>query len=292
MRLAGYLRVSTRRQAVEGWSLAEQRAVIKEWAAANGHDVVLFEDAAVSGAAPLGTRKGLLRALGCLYRGEVAGIVVARLDRLTRDLILQEQLLGDIWAHGGEALSCVAAEAEFLRRDDPRDPSRRLIRQVLGAVIEYNKSTSRLLLEAGRTRKADAGGYIGGRPRYGYAAVGGELVPVPEQQAVIADIKALRTHQRMTLRQIVDTLFEAGIAGPEGGGWSPEAVKRVLKAEGLSTAALPRPKKPRKRPRPKVRRRMARRRRKPIDSRVRRNAEGKPIIPRPAWRGTTEGAPW
>lgn len=292
MRLAGYLRVSTRRQAVEGWSLAEQRAVVEEWAAANGHDVVLFEDPAVSGAAPLDRRKGLLRALGCLYRGEVAGIVVARLDRLTRDLILQEQLLADIWGHGGEVLSCVAAEAEFLRRDDPKDPSRRLIRQVLGAVIEYNKSTSRLLLEAGRLRKGEAGGYIGGRPRYGFAAVGGELVPVPEQQVVIEDIKALRTRQRMTLRQIRDTLFEAGIPGPEGGWWTDEAIRRVLTAEGVSTGAFPRKRGRKKRVhQPKLRRPVRKvAKRKP--HRVRTNAEGKAIVPNVDWRGTTEGAPW
>lgn len=292
MRLAGYLRVSTRRQAVEGWSLAEQRAVIEEWAAAKGHEVVLFEDAAVSGAAPLDTRKGLLRALGCLYRKEVAGLVVARLDRLTRDLILQEQLLADIWSHDGEVLSCVAAEAEFLRRDDPKDPSRRLIRQVLGAVIEYNKSTSRLLLEAGRLRKGEAGGYIGGRPRYGFAAVGGELVPVPEQQVVIQDIKVLRTKRRMTLRQITDTLYEAGIPGPEGGGWSPMAVKRVLEAEGVSTSAFPRKRGRKKRiHQPKVKR-PSRRVAKRQPHRVRVNAEGKAIVPNVDWRGTTEGAPW
>ena len=60
---------------------------------------------------------------------------VYRLDRLARDLIVQETVLAEVKRLGGEVFSTSAAEAGYLS-DDPDDPSRKLIRQVLGAVAE------------------------------------------------------------------------------------------------------------------------------------------------------------
>ena len=77
-------------------------------------------------------------------------------------------------------------------KDDPDDPSRRLIRQILGAVNEYERGMIRLRLRRGRQRKAERGEYAGGRPAFGYAAIAGELVPAPEEQAVIIEARKLR----------------------------------------------------------------------------------------------------
>jgi DNA invertase Pin-like site-specific DNA recombinase len=62
--------------------------------------------------------------------------VVYRLDRLARDLVLQEQLLAEVW-RSGELFSTAGGEANL--HGDPEDPSRRLLRQVLGAVSEYER---------------------------------------------------------------------------------------------------------------------------------------------------------
>ncbi len=58
--------------------------------------------------------------------GTVGGIAVYRLDRLARDLVLQEQLLAEVRRMGGQLFTTSAAEAGYLA-DDPDDPSRRLI---------------------------------------------------------------------------------------------------------------------------------------------------------------------
>lgn len=73
------------------------------------------------------------------------GLVVFRLDRLARDLVLQEQILGDIWRMGAHGFSTSPSEADFLK-DDPDDPSRQLIRQVLGAVAQYERALIALRL--------------------------------------------------------------------------------------------------------------------------------------------------
>lgn len=84
MPLVGYLRVSTDGQ-VDGFGLAEQERAIRRWARANGHHVVeVLTDAGTSGNLDAVDRPGLAGALEALYRDEVDGLIVARLDRLAR----------------------------------------------------------------------------------------------------------------------------------------------------------------------------------------------------------------
>jgi DNA invertase Pin-like site-specific DNA recombinase len=163
---------------------------------------------------------------------QVSGVVVYRLDRLARDLVLQESLLADIRRMGGELFTTSAAEASYLT-DDPDDPSRKLIRQVLGAVNEYERSMIRLRMRSGRAHKRATGAYAGdGSPPYGYRAEGGDLVPVPEEQAVIARIREMRA-AGASLRQIGTTLTAEGLQPRPSklrrtNAWAPESVRRIV----------------------------------------------------------------
>jgi DNA invertase Pin-like site-specific DNA recombinase len=119
-------------------------------------------------------------------------LIVYRLDRLARDLVLQEQLLADIRRMGADVFSTSSAEGSYLT-DDPDDPSRKLIRQVLGAVNEYERAIIALRLRSGRRKKYDNGGYAFGSPPYGWRAVRRDLVEDPEEQAALARMRELRT---------------------------------------------------------------------------------------------------
>jgi DNA invertase Pin-like site-specific DNA recombinase len=93
MRVAAYLRVSTDRQAEKGLGLQVQEQAIRTWAKAEKHRVVRWDrDEGVSGSNGLEARENLLSALAALQAGEVEAIVVYRLDRLARDLVVQESL--------------------------------------------------------------------------------------------------------------------------------------------------------------------------------------------------------
>jgi len=111
--------------------------------------------------------------------------------------------------------------------DDPADPSRRLIRQVLGAVGEYERSLIRLRLAGGQRRKAAAGGYAAGRPRYGYRAAGGALVPDPAEQDTLRRMRELRAAGQ-SYREITATLAEDGRTQRNGRPWLPNTVQRIL----------------------------------------------------------------
>src|SRR5947208_2074283 len=92
--VVAYLRCSTDRQAEEGLGLDVQREAIDRWAKSTGHRIVhSFTDEGVSGSNGIDQRRALGDALEVVREGKAAGLVVYRLDRLARDLIIQETLL-------------------------------------------------------------------------------------------------------------------------------------------------------------------------------------------------------
>ena len=96
-RVVGYLRVSTDAQAEHGFGLDVQEQAIRQWAKRENKVLTeLFSDAGVSGSNGLESRVALADALSAMKEGRAEGLVVYRLDRLARDLVLQETLLLEI----------------------------------------------------------------------------------------------------------------------------------------------------------------------------------------------------
>jgi DNA invertase Pin-like site-specific DNA recombinase len=230
LKVAAYLRVSTDRQAEEGLGLAIQRGAIAEWSRTHGHEIVgWYADEGISGSNGLDTRIALPDALEQVRTGRAAAVVVYRLDRLARDLIVQETLLSEIKRIGGVVHSTAASESIYLV-DDPEDPSRRLIRQVLGAVSEYERSMIALRLRSGRRLKAQQGGFAFGSPPMGYVAKNGELSQDPAEQAALKRARDLR-REGHSLRQTAAVLAEEGHTAKRGGPWHPTTLARALARE-------------------------------------------------------------
>lgn len=228
LRLVGYLRVSTDRQAEEGLGLEIQEQAIRKWAKANGHKIVgVHRDEGVSGSNGIDSREALPDAFADIRRGWASGIVVARLDRLARDLIVQETLLAEVRRLGGEMFSSVPGESAYLG-DDPDDPSRKLIRQVLGAVAEYDRAMTVLRLKSGRRRKAEKGGFAYGAPAFGYEAHDGALVPLGAEQVTIGRVRDLCAAEA-SIREIARILTAEGHRTKRGGTrWHPTTVARLV----------------------------------------------------------------
>jgi DNA invertase Pin-like site-specific DNA recombinase len=222
-----YLRVSTDRQADGGLGLEVQEAACREWARAAGHRIVaMTRYEGISGSNGIDTRVGLADALELLRAGKAQGLVVYRLDRLARDLVLQEQLLAEVRRMGADVFTTSSAEADYLV-DDPADPSRRLIRQVLGAVNEYERAMIALRLRAGKARKIAHGGYGGGRPPYGYRAEGRDLVADEAEQAVLERIRQFHVDGHST-RSIARALAADGITCRGAARWHPSHMARIV----------------------------------------------------------------
>jgi DNA invertase Pin-like site-specific DNA recombinase len=126
--------------------LAQQEQSIRAFLRQQGvRQFRFFEDRGVPGAVE--DRPGLAELLAELRPGDV--VVVARLDRLARDLLTQEFLLREIRQRGADLVSCSDTEADYLQ-DDPHDPTRKLVRQVLGAISEFERALIKLRLQRGR----------------------------------------------------------------------------------------------------------------------------------------------
>jgi DNA invertase Pin-like site-specific DNA recombinase len=142
---------------------------------------------------------------------------------------LQEQILAEIRHMGADIFSTSGGEAGYLT-DDPDDPSRALIRQILGAVAQYERSMIPLRIRSGRQRKKARGGYAGGGVPLGYRAEGRELVADTDEQALLDRIKELRA-SGASLRQIADTLTADSYRPKKSrsGTWHPESLRLIVK---------------------------------------------------------------
>jgi DNA invertase Pin-like site-specific DNA recombinase len=183
-------------------------------------------------AEPAGTRgttakrPGWADVLNALEDGQGDGVVVRELERLSRDVLVQEQLMRDAWELGKEVLSTAPSEVDL--RDDPEDPTRRLIRIIIGAVHAHNRDMTVLRLQRGKRRKQQRGGFLGGTPRYGYHAEDKQLVPDRAERDVARRIRWLHQDGR-SIRAIADQLNAEQIPAKRGGRWHPTTVARVLR---------------------------------------------------------------
>ena len=236
-KVVGYLRVSTDRQAEEGTGLDYQRRGIEVWAAANGVEVIaFFADEGISGSEPIEGRQGLFHAMGMLSRDYVDGIVVWKLDRLARDVVLQEVLYRDIVLKGGELYSTFSSENDTLR--DPQDPTQEMVRVILGAVAQLERKMLKARSMAGKAEKRAQGGYIGGRTPFGQRASGvrGQLEPDPEQMETIEMMVDLRK-KGFGYERIARELDKRGRPTQRGGPWTRVSVRDILNRVSPSLVA-------------------------------------------------------
>src|SRR3989338_417968 len=94
----------------------------------------------------------------------VKGVLIYKLDRLARDLYIQEHLIKKL-----EILqkSIFSVKEHGL---DSKDPMRKAFRQFMGIVSELEKAFITMRLSGGRLNKARKGGYSGGLVPLGYIA--------------------------------------------------------------------------------------------------------------------------
>ena len=209
-RAAAYLRVSTENQAGEDkFGLADQRASIEAFAQAQGLELVrVYADEGASGATM--ERPALQALLTEARSGAFELVIVAKLDRLARDLMAQLWIEKELLRYNVELISV----AEPFRGQDPANV---LFRQIIGAFAQFEKARIGERLRGGRRQKARSGGYAGGRPAIGYEANRG------------AKVLLLDKEKAETVRRV----FELREQHPH---WSLQAIAEQLNREGHTTA--------------------------------------------------------
>jgi DNA invertase Pin-like site-specific DNA recombinase len=224
VKLAGYVRVSGKAQ-LDGYGLDAQKREVRAWAKRNGHRITTWHaDEAVSGTTDALDRDGLAGALQDVCGGRVDGIVVARLDRVARSLTVQEAALAHVWRCGGRVFTADGGEVV---QDDPDDPMRTAMRQMVGVFSELERAMITKRLRNGRREKAAQGGYAQGRPPFGYRAEGGELVPDDAEQVALKQMRRMRDRGK-SYREIATALTAKGIAPRQSDRWHAQTVARIV----------------------------------------------------------------
>lgn len=220
-RAIGYARVSSQEQKY-GQTISLQEKAIQEKAAAEGWRLLrIHRDEARSGSNGLDSRKGLAEALAACEAAQADVLVVSEYSRLARDLILQETTIQRLAQVGVQVVAVLEPEV------GGDEHTRTLIRQVLGAVKQYERAVIRARMEAGRARAVAEGRRGQGQPPYGYRAEAGRLVAIPEEQAVLATMRQWQA-EGVPLAEIARRLNEAGQEARRGR-WHPTSVARVLR---------------------------------------------------------------
>ncbi|MDQ4142672.1 MAG: recombinase family protein [Actinomycetota bacterium] len=234
MNLVGYVRVSTANQVEEGFGLDVQREQILAWTTRSGHRLVgWFVDEGVSGAKEVDERTGLAAALQTLCDGSAHGLVTAKLDRFARSLTVQEAALALAWRCGGRVFTADTGE---VFRDDPDDPMRTAMRQMVGVFSELERRMISKRLRDGRRYKHEQGRYAYGAPAFGVRSDpdSRELVDDEREQVTVERIKEL--HQAgLSIREIASKLNQEGHRPKRADAWNPGTLSRVirrLEAEG------------------------------------------------------------
>jgi site-specific DNA recombinase len=218
----GYLRVSGESQ-LEGDGFPRQREAIKKWAAANGVRIVRwFEEKAICGATDSIDRPAFQEMLLALLGNGVRTVLIERLDRIARDVVVQESILKDLTKRGFELIS--ACEPDLCSDD----PYRSAMRQMLGVFAELDRKTIVLKLRAARQRVREQRGRCEGRKPYGFHA---------GEQTILNRIKAMHTDGK-NYEAIAHALNTKGVKTRSNGLWYPATVRRIL-LKSPSSQSLP-----------------------------------------------------
>lgn len=233
MDVVGYRRVSTDEQSKEGVSLEAQAWKIQSYCELYGLNLVTsFEDAGVS--AKTLEREGLQAALKALRDRQAMGLVVSKIDRLTRSVSDLSTLLTDYFnARTEMQLFSVADQI------DTRSASGRLVLNVLTTVSQWERETIVERTQDALDHKRSKGERIGTIP-YGF-----ELDPLsprnekgklcklqesPKEQRLIELMRDLRGASPPASFRMIAFLFnESGFPTRSGRPWCHTTIAAILK---------------------------------------------------------------
>ncbi len=221
--LVAYLRVSTGKQGRSGLGREAQRQNIVRFAANEGYDVVAWyeETETGKGADALDRRPQLAAALADA-RKRKGTVVVAKLDRLSRDV----HFISGLMVH----------KVPFIVTELGADVDPFML-HIYAALGEKERN-----LIASRTKAAlamkKAQGVVLGSPNLAKARTASKAVVMANADRhaanVVPIIKEIRKYGATALREIADALNARGVRTARGGIWHAMTVKNILDRDGAA----------------------------------------------------------
>lgn len=215
-----YLRASKDEQRL---SPEAQRAAVEAWAAREGVRVAAWHvDQGVCSVTPIEGRPALCAALASLREHGAGVLVVAKRDRIARDVVL---------AAGVEraAASCGARVVSASGEGNGDSPADGFMRNVIDSAAAYERAMIRARTRAALEAKRAKGEKTGGDAPYGFAVArdGVHLVAVEHEQATITRARELRA-SGLVLRAVAIQLAAEGHVSRTGRPFAAVQVARML----------------------------------------------------------------
>ena len=216
MKAIAYLRTSSATNVgTDKDSDKRQLAAIEAYAQANGIEIIAsYYDAAVSGADPVTERPGFGQMLAHIAGNGVRTILVESPDRFARDLAVQ--LIGhDHLKALGVSLIPTTAPTFFTEET----PTAIMVRQILGAVAQFEKASLVAKLKVARERKTARGERGVGRKS------------LAEARPEVVDFALSLRQAGGSIRAIAEELTNAGHLTANGKPFGVRQVHDMLKGE-------------------------------------------------------------
>ena len=219
----GYLRTSGKGQ-IGNDGFPRQREAINRYAKAKGIEIVQeFGDEAITGTVDAMDRPGLTDLLVSIKANGVRTVIVENATRLARDLMISEIILAEFRKIGVKVISADGGVDLTIGNDEPTG---KLIRQILGAVSEWEKCALVQKLRASRLRMRRSGQRCEGAKPYG---------DTPEEQKTVETILSLRKNGKSYVA-IAEQLNADAVKPRTGHKWHPTQIQRILgRAESNKT---------------------------------------------------------
>lgn len=176
-------------------------------------------EAGISGAIPFSERPEGGKLWAKLVKGDV--LVASKLDRMFRSAGDCLAVVETLKARG---TSLYLLDLNGGADDVSGNGIARLFLTIVSAFAEFERDRIGERIRATKRAQKARGEYLGGKPPFGWKVRGTDLVPVPEEQAALARMRALRA-DGASLRGIADAMAADGIR------LSHEGVKKILAAD-------------------------------------------------------------
>lgn len=228
LRVVGYVRVSTAKQADEGVSLAAQRERLAAYCKLYDHELLTVEADEGASAKTL-ERPALRAALARIERGEADALLVLKLDRLTRSVRDLGELLETHFATGRGVLLSVQDSI------DTSTAAGRLMLNLLVSVAQWEREAIGERTKTALAQVKSEGGRLGALP-YGERRDveqrddAGRLLVLPEdREAQAAAVARSLWASGASFAAIGSELSRQGYAPRSGGAWAPSTLAGMVR---------------------------------------------------------------
>lgn len=220
IKVAIYTRVSTRDQALEGYSLDAQERVLIEYCMARKYNVYkIYTDEGIS-AKDIKHRPGMISLLADAQEGKFNMIIVWKLTRFSRNL-------ADLTASCEMLDNLGIALVSYSEAFDSNTPAGRMVRSMLGTVAQFEReviseNVSLGLLERAKQGKRTCNEVLG------YDPVGKDLLEINEREAEYARFCFDKYLIYKNFTEVAALARAAGYRGKRGKAPTAWSVEKIL----------------------------------------------------------------